>query len=156
MNLIKNAYKFAKYLLTHKYYVLKHRKTFGVPFFQALAHDMSKFNPIDFFTYISYFYLTKEEKRAIIPLRKKYLRARTTHVYKKPHHWQYWATYEYDKLVLLEVPEKYVREMALDMVSAAISKNTGSHYRWYLKHHDKIRLHPKSKKLLEKLLRKRL
>lgn len=47
---------YLKYVVRHKWYVFLACRELGVPFWQSVVHDASKFRPSEWFPYVNYFY----------------------------------------------------------------------------------------------------
>jgi len=123
-------YKYLKYVLRHKWYVLKECFQMGL-FYRGIMHDMSKFRPSEFIPYAKNFYFEPEGKNSLIPDRlTKYLKSKEIiennfniawlkHQKLNPHHWQYWILQEDSgKVKYLPMPDKYIKEMICDWVGA--------------------------------------
>jgi hypothetical protein len=113
--------KYAQHFLTicrHKYYVAKCLLEYNL-YWQALVHDLSKFSPTEFISSAKYFCGTKP------PIEKEkeergYSVAWLHHKGCNKHHWQYWVDWDKDgKIITTEIPEKYLIEMAADLVGAS-------------------------------------
>jgi len=99
--------QYLKYLLRHKYFVFIAGLRRGVPLWQLIVHDYSKFMPREWLAYCNYFYGTPDEAA--------FRYAWNYHQKQNAHHWQYWVYPQDDGgLITLEIPEKYRREMLAD------------------------------------------
>lgn len=106
-----------KTICKHKYYVAQELFKLGY-FWQGIIHDFSKFSPTEFFVSAKYFSGT------VSPIEKEkakhgYSLAWLNHKGKNKHHWQYWIDYNDGELVLCNIPDKYLVEMAADLVGAS-------------------------------------
>lgn len=119
-----------RYLLRHKFYVLCAGRRRGVPLWQLIIHDWSKFLPSEFFPYTKLFCGEESEAtRAAIAL----------HVSRNPHHWEHWCP----EGVPLPIPDRYLQEMLSDWDGAALAKSDGVDTpTFYARNRDAIRLHP--------------
>ena len=149
-----------KNIFRHFHTVNKHRfKVFllcckvGIPI-QGLLHDLSKYSPEEFWESVKYF----EGTHSPIHNCKKengYSKAWLHHKGRNKHHYEYW----YDYNAPLEcpiIPFKYFLEMICDSFAAGQTyqgKNWTKEYQlsYWNKVKDKAILHPKYKKLLDKV-----
>ena len=101
----------------HKYYVGSILVKSGL-YWQAITHDLSKFSITEFVPSAKYF----SGDRSPIEAEKEkvgYSAAWLHHKGRNKHHWQYWVDYTHGKLTLCSIPEKYLYEMAADVVGAS-------------------------------------
>lgn len=114
-------------------------------------HDESKRTPEEYDAYDKYFYGGNRSSKVVNDFNYAWLH----HIHNNPHHWQYWVLQHDDEPEeALEMPEKYVYEMICDWWS--FSWKNGDLYSifdWYEKHKD-IKLHDKTRKLVEDILGK--
>jgi hypothetical protein len=82
---VKAHLKYLSYVLRHKWFVLRAGLELGVPLWQLLVHDWSKFLPSEWFPYVDYFY--GERPRSTDRFNQAWL----SHQRRNPHHWQYWV-----------------------------------------------------------------
>lgn len=173
---MNSHWQYLKYVLRHKWFVFIYGREIGLPFWQLLIHDWTKFLPSEWFPYVDNFYgddidsITRTEwLRAGLPIigdweqfREKLVNSRQSrfesawnhHQKRNPHHWQYWLlTMDTGAEIVLEMPEKYRLEMLADWRGAgrAITgeDNTAD---WYLSNRDKMRLHPNTRSEIERYL----
>jgi hypothetical protein len=157
-------YKYAKYVVRHKYYVFIYCMKLNVALWQALIHDWTKFLPVEWFPYVDFFY-----GRVLRPVgagKNGYMHlpgedadfdaAWNHHQKVNPHHWQYWVLIrdnDEPKLLPLRMPEKYVREMVADWCGAGRAQGHGDDIReWYAMNKDKMFLHDETRALVEALI----
>lgn len=163
-SIIKMYWKYFKYVVKHKFYVgyflIKENL-----WKQALTHDLSKFRWFPFNTYAWYFYGPKEHEgesetgysKPITTTDKDFDYAWLLHQKINPHHWQFWILLEDSgKVKLIDMPEKYWKEMICDWYGASIAtgRSNINNYRantkkWYLAHRDIIQLSEKTRKEVE-------
>lgn len=152
--------KYLKYLVRHKWFVMI--ECFKVKlYWQGIVHDLSKFLPNEFIPYMNYFY---GENRDIKIGRNKtgYYKPTDTgdkefdfawllHQKRNRHHWQWWILPEDEGgIKVLEMPEKYLKEMICDWKGAGKAQNNKtSCWIWYLENKNKMKIHPKTRKQLE-------
>jgi hypothetical protein len=152
---MKKHFKYLRYVLRHKWFVLVAGLRVRAPIWRLLIHDWSKFLPQEWFPYVSSFYGGWGKDRPP-EVREAFDQAWNHHQKTNKHHWQYWLlTNDSDepKSRPLEMPEKYAREMVADWAGAgrAITGKWGA-LDWYKKNEEKILLHPRTKDLVKTLL----
>lgn len=54
--MIKANWQYLKYVIRHKWFVFTACRTLGVPWWQSIIHDWTKFLPCEWFPYVRYFY----------------------------------------------------------------------------------------------------
>lgn len=150
-----------KYLLKHKWYVLKFGWKLKVPFSRLVFHDLTKFYPSEFFPYADWFYghktgcwdkcgneEVKKEKKETFEY------AWNLHQKRNPHHYQYWAAIDgCGDIICLEMPDSLVREMVADWISVGYTLTGKNDVKdWYSKNRDAIKLHPKTREMVCKLI----
>jgi len=106
-----------KTILRHKWYV--GIECFGQGlYWQGIVHDLSKFSYIEFFYSAQYWNGTStpigREKAE-----KGYSLAWLNHKAKNKHHWEYWTDFYNGVIKPVPIPDKYLREMACDMIGAS-------------------------------------
>lgn len=79
---------YLKYVLRHKWFVLQAGRVIGVPLWQLLIHDWSKFLPSEWFPYARTFYKPDGTKQ--YDNSTAFAHAWMLHQHRNPHHWQYW------------------------------------------------------------------
>lgn len=80
-------WKYLKYIVKHKYYVMIECFKMGI-YWRGLTHDMSKFLPSEFFPYANYFYGNYPKLKEQVEY--EFTVAWLKHQKRNPHHWQYW------------------------------------------------------------------
>ena len=113
-------------------------------------HDDSKYTEHEYHAYDDYFYGNNKSYEVV----NRFKRAWLFHIHNNPHHWQYWVLLNDDEgEEILEIPTWYVVEMVCDWWSFSWkNKKLDEIFDWYEKHKDKMKLHPDTRKLAEKLL----
>jgi uncharacterized protein DUF5662 len=125
--------RYALYILRHKWLILCMAPRYGVPFWQALIHDWTRFLPSEFLPSAEYFYgryntaakgyrWTRGEYPA-------YDEARDLHETRNPHHARYWQG--------KPMPDRYIREMLCDWDAAGQAKGTPI-VSWYAQNRCKL------------------
>ena len=133
--------------IQEKYDMNSHREFFvmGDPF---PNHDESKYSEEEYEPYDLYFYGNKSSKVV-----KDFNYAWLHHIHHNPHHWQYWVLQHDDEPEeVLEMPYEYVIEMICDWWSFSWKSGKLTEiFDWYEKHKN-MKLHPKTRKLVEDIL----
>ena len=114
---IKQYLKHLKVVLKHKYYVLIECFKCGI-FLQGLFHDLSKFTRSEFVQSANYFQGTGTPISKI-KAELGYSSAWLHHKGHNKHHWEYWIDFYGGVVKPCKIPEKYLIEMACDMVGAS-------------------------------------
>lgn len=144
--------KYLNYLIRHKWFVFLAGIKFKAPLWRLIIHDWSKFLPSEWFPYAESFYGGYKERPQHV--KDAFDSAWNHHQKRNKHHFQYWVLIEDSGAIKpLEIPEKYLREIASDW-SGAGRAITGKWEVWsyYQKVKDKTLLHPKTRQLFEELL----
>lgn len=147
-------------ITAHKLRVMKYCFKVGL-YRQGLAHDLSKYTPVEFFAGVKYYVGT----RSPIELEKKdrgYSAGWLHHKGRNKHHLEYWIDYDYEKggeMGGMKMPARYVAEMFCDRVAACQTyqgdKYTdASAWEYYEKSKKNYMIHPETAQLLEKMLLK--
>ena len=113
--------KHLKVVLLHKWYVGVECFKCGL-YWQGIIHDLSKFSPTEFGESARYF----QGNSTPIGAAKKdkgYSEAWLHHKGHNKHHWEYWTDFYNGKIKAIEIPDKYITEMACDMVGAGKAYN---------------------------------
>lgn len=149
---MKRNLKYLAYLIKHKWYVYVAGTVLKVPYWRLLIHDWTKFLPSEWIPYAHTFYtfsgLPQYDEHP------KFSGAWNHHQKANKHHWQYWVLMkDQGGYETLEIPEVYVREMVADWAGAgrAITGKWQVHT-WYELNKKKMKIHPKTKKLINELL----
>jgi hypothetical protein len=133
--------RFICFVLKHKWYVFTYGiKIGGIPLWQLLIHDLSKFSRAEFGPYI--------RKHATGERPEEYLVAMRRHQAHNPHHWQHWI----QNGELHPMPEVYVREMVADWHGATKNYNRETLQEWFEKDYPKMILHPETIRRLVPLI----
>jgi hypothetical protein len=123
-----------------------------VPYF-ITTHDASKYSLKEYDYYDAYFYGNRSKDVV-----KRFEQAWLNHIHENPHHWQHWILMEDDPetgepFKCLEMPICYVYEMICDWWSFSFRKgNLKEIFDWYEEHKKTIKLHPNTRKEVERIL----
>ena len=132
-------FKYARYLLRHKWYVAIECFKMGL-FIHAFTHDLSKFRPSEWIPYARFFYGTYPS----LPINGKGLCkqdvqhrfdvAWLNHQHRNKHHWQFWILRE-DSGDTKLLPQNGIvlKQMACDWIGAskAIRGKNANASDWY-------------------------
>jgi len=106
-----------KTITLHKYFVLIECWKRGL-YWQGIVHDLSKYSFYEFFTSARYF----QGDSTPVAVEKKevgYSRAWLHHKGINMHHWEYWTDFFEGIIKPCKIPEKYLIEIACDMIGAS-------------------------------------
>ncbi len=153
------AWNHFKTITYHKFLVMKGCFKVGL-YYQGMMHDLSKYSLSEFLVGARYYQGNRSpnnaEREAI-----GYSSAWLHHKGRNKHHYEYWIDYSTKDIAggmaPAPMPVKYVVEMLMDRIAASKVYNKerytdASPWEYYAKGREKVPLHPKTKKLLEKLL----
>lgn len=147
--------RYLRYVLVHKWFVFRACLWLGVPLWQALIHDWTKFTPAEWGAYVRRFGAGRGSQWTSDADPAEFHMAWKHHWTHNPHHWEYWLPEPVcDTLVApLPMPERYVREMVADWYGAGMAQGKPDIRGWYETHKDKRLLHPQTTARVEALLR---
>ena len=86
---------------------------------QGLLHDLSKYSPAEFIPGVKYYQGYRSPIAAEIE-EHGYSSAWLHHKGRNRHHWQYWTAAVKGELKGIEMPIKYIKEMACDRIAACM------------------------------------
>ena len=120
--------------------------------FQVEEHDRSKVLADEYEAYDDYFYGTGYSYRQ----KERFDDAWLRHIHRNPHHWQHWVLIRDDgKIEPMEMPDCYVYEMIADWFSFSLGAGCPEEVlRWYAAHAKGMRLHEKTRQLVEETLKR--
>jgi len=142
--------------MRHKWFVARECFRHGL-YWQGITHDLSKFLPDEWFTYVNQYYGDNKSPDHIQKFRVAFL----THQKRNKHHWQYWLLFDdFGNFYSLPMPHKYVAEMLADWEGAGRAQgrfpNNDDYYqwtkKWYDKYKDEIFLDDEARNWIEKKL----
>ena len=148
--------KYLQYVLKHKWFVLIASIKIKAPIWGAITHDLSKFRPSEWFPYAHTFYAKDGSKQYCEG--PTFAQAWNHHQKRNKHHYQYWMiTWDRGNTEPLPMQKKYILEMVADWMGAgrAITGKWETS-EWYNKNKGNIKLHPKTRIVVEHLLAKQL
>lgn len=172
-------WRYLKYVIRHKLFVLQEGLKLGVSLWQLLGHDMSKFRSDEWQPYAEFFYgyfggswyEVPNEPKAVdsspyttiysghlvgqrLFREQLFNEAWLMHLHRNPHHWQYWVLREDSgATIALKMPERYALEMVADWKGAGRAIHGKDETRdWYLQNHQKMLLHPDTRAYVEDVL----
>jgi len=140
------------YVIRHKWFVFVECVRIGV-WWRGLSHDIGKLRPDELVPYAKHFYNSNGTGRDNFD-DPAFDKAWLMHIHRNPHHHQYWVLRQDDaKIVVIQMPDVYVREMVADWKGAGkaqgFSNNT---HEWYEKNKGKMLLHENTRQRVEELL----
>lgn len=86
---------------------------------QGLTHDLSKYSFTEFITSCRY-YLGNRSPIYAEYQDKGYSEIWLHHKGRNKHHWEYWIAFIKDRIVTLEMPIRYIKEMVADRIAACM------------------------------------
>lgn len=148
-------------MVRHKWFVLLAGLRLGVPFWQLVIHDWHKFTPTEWIPYVNYFYGNGDKRKgttAYDPTNTgdaAFDYSWLSHQNRGKHHWQHWFLVRDDGTTrILEMPEKYVREMVADWSGASRAQGYGNDVSaWYKHNRKRIQIPESTRALVEELVR---
>ncbi|MCI9004441.1 MAG: hypothetical protein HFH39_04215 [Lachnospiraceae bacterium] len=118
------------------------------------AHDQSKSEMDEYAAYDTYFYGGNRSFAVVQEYRKAWL----LHIHRNPHHWQHWVLINDDPdegEIILEMPVNYILEMICDWWAFSWAEgNLLEIFKWYDGHKNYMKLHPKTRNMVEDILRR--
>ncbi len=152
--------RYLRYLVRHKLFVYWEGRRLGVARWQLLIHDWHKLLPSEWFPYVEFFYGsdrvptpwwgTPQDE----PFRcaewearrqRRFDEAWLRHQHRAPHHWQHWVLLEDSgERKVLEMPDRYRREMVADWRGAGLALGKPDTLAWYKATRDARLLAPKT------------
>lgn len=118
----------------------------------AASHDESKYGVEEYGPYDAYFYGRGKSYQVVQDFNLAWLH----HQHNNPHHWQYWVLVNDDPkdgTVALEMPLEYVYEMIADWWTFSWrSGDLTEIFKWYDEHKERMILHDRTRKIVEKIL----
>ncbi len=148
------------YFLKHKWFVFLACMKLGVPVFQALVHDLSKFSRDEWSTYVRYSHARREEflSGRILEAQPDFDFAWNCHQKANKHHYQYWLLIADNcNIRPIPIPERYAREMIADWMGASRAKiGSWDIESWVVKNGPSMKFHPETTILVSKILRDEL
>lgn len=154
----KKAWQHFKTITEHKLLVMDNCFRVGL-FRQGLLHDLSKYNPVEFFVGCKY-YQGNESPNNAERRDKGYSSAWLHHKGRNKHHFEYWIDYSLDgdrRMTGMKMPVNYVVEMFMDRIAASkiymgAAYKDSSPLEYYNRGKSHYMIHEECRALLEKLL----
>ena len=165
-------FKYLSYVIRHKWFVMLACWKEGL-YWEGLFHDLSKLMPGEFFPYANHFYGASSHHKdgthapqGIKTGRDEtgYYKAGDTgdvafdfawllHQKRNKHHWQWWLLPEDNgETKVFKMPLTCAREMVCDWRGAGRAQGTPDVLVWYGKNKGKMKLHPDTRKWVEKTI----
>lgn len=148
--------KYYESIETHRRLVWQVGRVLGVDTAQLAIHDLSKYDLIEFNTYVEWFHGDRDKPNA----KEKFQIAWQHHIRGNFHHWQHWvlegaivvrnSTYPNNAI---SMPHKYILEMVVDWQAAEI-QNQGHQTmsKWLNINFDKMVFHKDTRKHVIQIL----
>lgn len=147
--------KYLKYLIRHKYFILIECFKIGL-YRQGIKHDLSKFLPSEFFSYVDYFYKLNLNLKITEKEKQRFLLASLKHKNRNSHHWEYWVLNKLGKETVFEMPKNICLEMICDWYAAGRAQDKPGGWEetksWYKENKEKMKLHENTRKFVENYL----
>jgi hypothetical protein len=157
------------YVVKHKWFVMIECFKMGL-IWQGIIHDNSKFFPSEFIPYARHFRYGIQTGRN----KTGYYKPTNTgdkafdfawflHQKRNAHHWQYWTIPDDSEgLLLMLIPDKYLKEMICDWIGAGKAQGKSSPKEdkyletrnWYMTNKDKIQINTQSRIEIERIIKK--
>lgn len=131
MNLMKYIKHFF-IICKHKYYVAQECFKRGL-YWQGVIHDLSKFS-LEEFLESAKFFQGNGTPIARIKAEQDYSKAWLHHKGRNKHHWQYWTDFYKEEIRPCPIPDKYLIEMACDIIGASKAYGNGTPINYFNKH----------------------
>lgn len=164
-------WKYFKYLMRHKWFVLLASWKLGAPLFRAIIHDWTKFLPSEFIPYAQHFYwptkkCNEEAMRAFALygcaeaapygffLKDRFNIAWNLHQKRNKHHWEYWVLInDRAEHSCMPMPHKYILEMVADWAGAGRAITGKWEYKaWWKRNKDTMRMRWETSAIIEEMM----
>lgn len=152
---------YAKYVARHKYFVFLECLKLGVPIWNAVFHDWTKFRPSEWLPYARFFHNpdgSKKQKQAATGYKKpddtgvvEFETAIALHYARNKHHWEHY--YNKDTGECKPMPDVFIREMVADWRGAGRAQGTPDTCAWYAANCHRIKLERDTRFKVEDYLR---
>lgn len=162
---MKAHFRYFSYVMRHKWFVFLACRRLGVPLWQSIIHDWTKFLPSEWISYVRAFYNPDGSKRDTrtdsgtldsSKVADEFSRAWLHHQKSNPHHWQYWVLInDEDGISALRMPTEYVYEMVADWDGAgrAITGKSDP-TSWYNRNGEKMIMHNETRATVVHILKR--
>lgn len=113
-----DAFRYFMLTLRHKWFVFKYGLKLKVPVVSLIVHDYTKLYPSNMIAYGNQFFGDQSHP-------DRFAHTWNHHQKRHRHHWEYWVMITghnrggYPDGTVLDIPEKYLREMAADWLAAS-------------------------------------
>jgi hypothetical protein len=138
-------------VIQHKWFVAYAGVRLGVPLWQLLIHDASKFSRAEFGPYARRFARRPASSPSHVVDPQEWRDAWQHHWTHNAHHWQHWCGG--DGRFLMPMPERYAREMVADWCGAGRAyTGTWDVATWYARNRQHMILHADTRAFVEQLI----
>ena len=156
-SLIKNFIGHLTTITRHRHLVIKNCSRAGI-LRQGLLHDLSKYNPVEFFAGVRHYQGVRSPNEVEREL-YGYSPAWLHHKGRNKHHFEYWTDYNVKTRMVepIRMPDKYVVEMLCDRIAASKiymreNYNDSSPLQYYKNSHTASCIHKETAEFIEELL----
>lgn len=152
-NMSANAWKHLRKVQTHRKWVRHYCFLLGIPW-QGITHDLSKYNPVEFFESVYYYQGTRSPIDRCKEC-KGYSMAWFHHKGRNKHHYEYWVDNLDNGGVPVLMPKKYFLELVADYLGAGhayCGKDftfTKEYEWWQNKRKKPLKMDPRQLKMLD-------
>jgi hypothetical protein len=148
--------QYLRYVLRHKWFVFLAGFDLCVPIWRLIVHDWTKFQPVEWFPYVRFFYGNGRSREQLGSYSADQVQdgdfelAWNHHQKRNDHHWQYWIRFGDDGTVLtIPMPDVCRREMLADWRGAGRALGKTDTPAWYEANKEKLQLHPETRAWVE-------
>lgn len=146
--------QYLRYVVRHKWFVLRAGLALGVPWWRLVLHDWTKFLPREWFPYVRFFYTGAPSSKTGSSIAKRatpdFEQAWNHHQHKNDHHWQFWIRHGDDgSTLVLPMSDAARREMLADWRGAGRALGQPDTAAWYRTHRDHMTLHADTRAWIE-------
>ncbi len=139
---------YLRYVVIHKWFVFLECLKLGVPIWNAVFHDWTKFRPSEWLPYARFFHNpdgSKKQKQSATGYKKpddtgvaEFETAIGLHYARNKHHWEHY--YNKDTGECKPMSDGFIREMVADWRGAGRAQGTPDTCRWYEVNYNRIQL----------------
>jgi hypothetical protein len=131
---MKPHLRYLSYVLRHKWYVFEAGRVLGLPIWQLLIHDLSKFSRAEWGPYVRRFFGGRGGVLDKSADPEEFNQAWAHHWQNNPHHPELWAGGpEGDPYKRVPMPARFLAEMVADWYGASRAQGKEDCWAWYRK-----------------------
>jgi hypothetical protein len=145
---------YLRFLVKHKYWVIKVGRKMGLPWYRVLKHDLSKLLPSEWFGYVKWKNEQVRHGGGGIQNDRDFGWPWFLHMKRNDHHWQYFIyTNDNGQTYPIEILEPQRTEMLVDWASAGIVRfGEPGMLKYYKANKDRMIFHPTTRLWVEATL----